>query len=115
MVPASGGVPGQCAIVQHNRAGDRPHRDIVLDVVLEIGSAPQLLMLTGIKPFGPGCFEESHGRTPRPSFRKVPSWSSVNACRSCSCVFITIGPYHATGSSSGFPETSRNRIPSSPA
>ena len=22
-----------------------------------------------------------------------------NACRSCSCVFITIGPYHATGSS----------------
>src|SRR5208337_2616010 len=30
-----------------------------------------------------------------------------------SCVFITIGPYHATGSSSDFPETSRNRIPSS--
>jgi hypothetical protein len=49
------------------------------------------------------------------SFRKVPSWSSVNACCSCSCVFITIGPYHATGSSSGFPETSRKRIPSSPA
>ena len=53
---------------------------------------------------------------PRPFFfRKVPSWSSVNACCSCSCVFITIGPYHATGSSSGFPETSRKRIPSSPA
>jgi hypothetical protein len=53
---------------------------------------------------------------PRPFFfRKVPSWSSVNACWSCSCVFITIGPYHATGSSSGFPETSRKRIPSSPA
>src|SRR5580704_3625587 len=28
---------------------------------------------------------------------------------------MTIGPYHATGSSSGFPETNRNRIPSSPA
>ena len=26
-------------------------------------------------------------------------------------MFITIGPYQATGSSSGFPETSRNRIP----
>jgi len=53
---------------------------------------------------------------PRPFFfRKVPSWSSVNACCSCACVFITIGPYHATGSSSGFPETSRKRIPSSPA
>src|SRR5262249_16346188 len=31
------------------------------------------------------------------------------------CVFITIGPYQATGSSSGFPETNRKRIPSSPA
>src|SRR6516164_2167725 len=39
----------------------------------------------------------------------------MNACRRCSCVFITIGPYHATGSSSGRPETRRNRIPSSPA
>ena len=49
------------------------------------------------------------------SFRNVPSSSSSNACRSCSCVFITMGPYHATGSSSGFPETSRKRMPSSPA
>ena len=49
------------------------------------------------------------------SFKNFPSCNSVNACRSCSCVFITMGPYHATGSSSGFPETSRNRIPSSPA
>ena len=31
------------------------------------------------------------------------------------CVFITIGPYQATGSSSGLPETSRKRMPSSPA
>ena len=35
--------------------------------------------------------------------------------RSSSSVFITIGPYHATGSSSGLPDTSRNRMPLSPA
>ena len=46
---------------------------------------------------------------------KVPSCNSETACRSCSCVFITIGPYHATGSSIGLPDTSRNRMPSSPA
>src|SRR5207248_5276945 len=48
-------------------------------------------------------------------FRNFPCSSSSKACRSCSCVFITIGPYHATGSSSGFPDTSRKRMPSSPA
>src|SRR5215475_8085871 len=47
--------------------------------------------------------------------RNVPRSRSSNACRSSSCVFITIGPYQATGSSIGFPETRRNRIPSSPA
>src|SRR5215469_1965268 len=47
--------------------------------------------------------------------RNVPSRSSMNACLSCSCVFITMGPYQATGSSSGLPETRRKRIPSSPA
>ena len=47
--------------------------------------------------------------------QKRPRSSSSNACRSCSCVFMTIGPYHATGSSRGVPETRRNRIPSSPA
>ncbi len=31
------------------------------------------------------------------------------------CVFITMGPYQATGSSSGLPETSRKRMPSGPA
>ena len=30
-------------------------------------------------------------------------------------MFITIGPYQATGSCSGLPETSKKRIPSSPA
>src|SRR5215469_4433697 len=49
------------------------------------------------------------------SLRKVPSCNSVNACCNCCWVFITIGPYHATGSSSGLPETSKNLIPSSPA
>ena len=48
-------------------------------------------------------------------FRKVPSLSSSKACLSCSCVFITMGPYHATGSLSGSPDTSRKRMPSSPA
>jgi len=56
------------------------------------------------------------GLHPRPlDFRNVPRWSSSSACRSCSCVFITIGTYHAASSSSGFPENRRNRIPSSPA
>src|SRR5437764_2110263 len=48
-------------------------------------------------------------------FRNVPCCSSLNAFCSCSCVFITMGPYHATGSSKGLPDTSKNRIPSSPA
>ena len=39
----------------------------------------------------------------------VPFWYSSNATRSSSCVFITIGPYQATGSPSGRPERSRNR------
>src|SRR6266571_3499796 len=46
---------------------------------------------------------------------KVPSWSSAYARRSSSGVFMTMGPYHATGSSIGFPDTRRNRIPASPA
>ena len=44
----------------------------------------------------------------------VPLRSSLTACCSSACVFITIGPYQATGSSIGLPETSRNRMPSSP-
>jgi len=48
-------------------------------------------------------------------FRNVPASNSSNARRSSSWVFITIGPYHATGSPSGLPDTSRNRTPSSPA
>src|SRR5262249_20902422 len=48
-------------------------------------------------------------------FKNVPFSSSLKACRSSSCVFITMGPYQATGSSSGLPETSRKRMPSSPA
>lgn len=45
----------------------------------------------------------------------VPLCSSVTACRNCSWVFMTIGPYHATGSSIGLPDTNRKRIPCSPA
>src|SRR6266478_2711816 len=50
-----------------------------------------------------------------PSFRNVPFSSSVKAWRSCSCVFMTMGPYQATGSSRGLPETRRKRLPSSEA
>src|SRR5262249_31955984 len=50
-----------------------------------------------------------------PFLMNVPSRSSLKACCSSSSVFITIGPYHATGSSIGLPDTRRNRIPSSPA
>src|SRR6185436_15580649 len=50
-----------------------------------------------------------------PSSMNVPLRRSVSACCSSAFVFITIGPYHATGSSIGLPDTSRNRIPSSPA
>src|SRR6478609_435569 len=44
-----------------------------------------------------------------------PFLSSLKACCNSDFVFITIGPYQATGSSSGRPDTSRNLIPSSPA
>src|SRR5205823_4284551 len=46
---------------------------------------------------------------------KVPSRSSATALCSSACVFITIGPCQATGSSIGLPETRRKRMPSSPA
>ena len=32
---------------------------------------------------------------------KVPSCNSAMAVRNCSCVFMTMGPYQATGSSRG--------------
>ena len=46
--------------------------------------------------------------------RNVPSLSWAKACRSSSWVFMTIGPYQATGSLRGWPDTSKNRTPSSP-
>jgi hypothetical protein len=51
----------------------------------------------------------------QPCLMNVPSFNSSTACRNCAWVFITMGPYHATGSSIGFPDTSRNRMPSGPA
>ena len=45
----------------------------------------------------------------------VPLRSSATACCSSAFVFMTIGPYQATGSSIGLPDTSRKRMPSSPA
>src|SRR5271155_2199938 len=48
-------------------------------------------------------------------FRNFSCSIFLKACCSWSCVFITIGPSQATGSSSGLPDTNRNRMPSSPA
>ncbi len=56
---------------------------------------------------------DSHGYAN--SLMKFPVCRSRTACCSSACVFITIGPYQATGSFSGLPETSRKRMPSSPA
>src|SRR6202023_597299 len=61
------------------------------------------------------CLFNSRFHRQLAAFRNVPFSNSSNACWSSCCVFITIGPYQATGSSSGFPETRRNRTPSSPA
>ena len=47
--------------------------------------------------------------TAQPLLMKVQPRSPRAACCSSACVFITIGPYQATGSRSGFPETSRNQ------
>src|ERR1700693_6117706 len=41
---------------------------------------------------------------------KVPPRSSLTACRNSACVFITIGPYQATGSSIGFSGTRREAM-----
>src|SRR6056297_1207122 len=46
--------------------------------------------------------------------KKVPCSSSVKACFSSFRLFITIGPYQATGSRRGIPETSSIRTPSAP-
>ena len=41
--------------------------------------------------------------------RNLPCSSSRKAWRSCSWVFMTMGPYQATGSWSGLPETRRDQ------
>ena len=68
----------------------------------------------GIRADGQGF---SSGRRPSAyGWRmNLPVCSSLMAWRNSACVFITIGPYQATGSSSGWPETSKNRMPSGPA
>jgi hypothetical protein len=40
---------------------------------------------------------------------KPPHGNSLKAVGNCSCVFITIDPYHAIRSLIGFPEISKNR------
>ncbi len=48
----------------------------------------------------------------RACLMKVPFWYSRNASFNSSWVFMTIGPYQATGSPMGLPEISRKRTPS---
>jgi hypothetical protein len=84
-----------------------------------------------VKEFNPGR-EKPHPGMRRPSnfpvpefshrclfaplcFMKVPCWYSSKATRNSSWVFITIGPYQATGSPMGFPDTSRKRTGESSA
>jgi hypothetical protein len=47
------------------------------------------------------------GKSPKRALelKNVPWRNSSKACRSCSCLFITIRRYQATGSSIGFPDT----------
>ena len=61
------------------------------------------------------CPDEQEPRPKLPVMDEGAVVQFAMAWRSSSCVFITIGPYHATGSSSGLPETSRKRMPSGPA
>ena len=69
-----------------------------------------------ISPAQPNCAGATRRLAPiQRCLMKSPVCSSAIAWRSCSCVFITMGPYHATGSSIGLPDTSRNRIPCAPA
>src|SRR5262249_18192994 len=44
-----------------------------------------------------------------PCLTNVPLPNSSNAVSSSACVFMTTGPYHAIGSRSGLPATSRKR------
>ena len=64
----------------------------------------------------PGADDLGDMSPPLPrTFTKVSFCSSSYASRSSSCVFITMGPYHAMGSLMGFPEISKKRTGSSPA
>jgi hypothetical protein len=68
--------------LQHHRAGDRPHIDIVPHVVLEIGSAPQLL--TQFKVFlisEDGTLAWERGSTPIFSFPEDTNSAEISACR----------------------------------
>ena len=60
-----------------------------------------------------GMFRVSYSRFGFLCLMKVPLRYSSKAILNSSCVFITMGPYQATGSPMGLPETSRNRSGSS--
>src|SRR6266481_136228 len=107
-----GGVPSVSSVYPEPRRVLRPQRPLccafsafaLQKLVVAKGHA-DTLSCSGVRYSAPAFFV-------LPSFRNVPFSSSVKACRSCSCVFITMGPYQATGSSRGLPETRRKRMPS---
>src|SRR4030067_1334405 len=60
-------------------------------------------------------FRKGYSQPFEPTEINAPLRYSLKARSNSSCVFITIGPAHATGSSRGLPETRRKRSPLSPA
>ena len=93
---------------------------IVTSQIYEHACAPALVRdpgaVVGKQPELEDARAKYHGVVRR-TFRSalhlmnVPSRRSDIACCSSAFVFITIGPYQATGSSIGLPEISRKRMP----
>ena len=108
----SGGIGSRCSVLSHLRSL-RPH-SAWFSAKEEQPSGPESWRRLSSSSFSVACSLRNAAQIQR-CLMNAPVFSSAIAWRSCSCVFITIGPYHATGSSIGLPDTRRKRIPSSPA
>jgi hypothetical protein len=78
-------------------------------------SMASLALLEALTPIGSFWTEHFVSLVIQRCLINAPVCSSAIAWRNSSWVFITIGPYQATGSSIGLPDTSRKRMPSPPA
>src|SRR6267143_5369321 len=103
-----GGVPSLSSVLRPQRPLCCAFSALALQKLVVVKGHAATLPSSGVRYSAPAFFV-------RPSFRNVPFSNSVKAWRSCSWVFMTMGPYQATGSSRGLPETRRKRMPSSPA